>query len=246
MSVFEVGKIVSSGTIRRPDDCAQLTLGLRRSHRSRAGGYRGATTASQAIDAQQRTATTAPPNGQEPIEGIRGARIMKATTRTKQGSAEARRRSGTPQRLAFDSDKAATFQIAVLSNLFARPFYESVGRHARININEWRLMLALDRHPALSQADIGYYTGLHKMTVSRAVRHLVTSGYVVAHDDDTDRRRKALFLTAKGESLCDEALPLLRRRETMVGAGLAPAELQKFKRTLAAIIANVRAWPEVF
>lgn len=171
---------------------------------------------------------------------------MKTTTRAKERSDGARRKPGSGHRPAFDSDKAATFQIAVLSNLFARPFYESVGRHARININEWRLMLALDRHPALSQADVGYYTGLHKMTVSRAVRHLVTSGYVVAHDDETDRRRKALFLTAKGESLCDEALPLLRRRETMVGAGLAPAELQEFKRTLAAIIVNVRAWPDVF
>ena len=161
----------------------------------------------------------------------------------KQAARMGRLQSGAG-RWTFNSDEAITSQISVLSNLFARAFYETVGRHSRININEWRAMLALARHPALSQAEIADYTGLHKMTVSRAIRRLVSSGHVIGRDDAEDGRRRTLFLTPTGRSLCDQALPLLRLREAMLGAGVRAAELKEFRRILARIIANVRAWPD--
>ena len=146
---------------------------------------------------------------------------------------------------AFDTDEAITFQVVVLSNLFGRPFYESVGRHAKININEWRVMLVLARHPALSQTEIAECTGLHRMTVSRAVRRLVSQDCIFGQKDETDGRRSRLFLTPAGGALCERALPLLGRREAMVGSGLAAAEIKEFRNVLARIIENVRGWPDI-
>lgn len=148
-------------------------------------------------------------------------------------------------RWAFDVDEAITFQIVVLSNLFARPFCANVGRHAKINLNEWHVILALARHPALNQVEIARCTGLRRLTVSRAVRRLISNGWALGQRDEADGRTNRLFLTPVGASVCAKAFPLLKLREAMVGAGLKAADLRAFKRILIKITGDVRDWADV-
>lgn len=140
----------------------------------------------------------------------------------------------------FDVDTAPTFQIAVLSNFIARPFYEQVGRTTDMNINEWRILLVVAAKPGMVQAEIGNSTGLHKMTVSRSLRSLAK--YVALKTHPNDKRKKVAHLTDKGWSIYRDLLPSLRRRQALLAEALEPEESEAFDRILTKLIEAARTW----
>jgi len=142
----------------------------------------------------------------------------------------------------FDVDTSPTFQIAVLSNFIARPFFEQIGRATGMNINEWRILLVVAAQEGVVQSDIGSATGLHKMTVSRSLRSL--SRYVELRGMPDDRRKKAAFLTASGWSLYRKLLPSLRERQRLLLAAMDPKEARAFQHTLTKLVAAARTWTD--
>ncbi|MBH1962756.1 MAG: winged helix-turn-helix transcriptional regulator [Comamonadaceae bacterium] len=140
----------------------------------------------------------------------------------------------------FDTDQAITFQISVLSNLIARPFYSVVGRHAGISLNDWRLMLVIASHPGLSQSEIVYATGFNKSNVSRQLNSL--GKYVRLEPHPNDNRKQAVYLTDAGWDIYHQSIPALQWRQKLLTQSLPNADLVQFQKTLTKLISAARDW----
>jgi DNA-binding MarR family transcriptional regulator len=140
----------------------------------------------------------------------------------------------------FDTDRAITFQISVLSNLIARPFYSAVGQHSGISLNDWRLMLVIASHPGLSQAEIVYSTGFNKSNVSRQLNSL--GKYVRLEPHPFDNRKQAVYLTDAGWHLYRQNLPALKWRQELLTKSLPPADIVQFQETLEKLVTAARQW----
>lgn len=150
-------------------------------------------------------------------------------------------RAGDAQ--VFDADKAITFQISVLSNLIARPFYTAVGRHAAISLNDWRLMIVIANHPGMSQAEIVHATGFNKSNVSRQLNNL--DKYVRLEPHPQDNRKRAVYLTDAGWETYRQNIASLLWRQRLLEQSLPADELAQFQQTLRKLILAARHWAVV-
>lgn len=62
------------------------------------------------------------------------------------------------------------------------------------------LLLAIKRHPHISQDELAKFTFVNKSTITRQIRVLEEQGYIQKETGD-DRRIKTIILTEKGEAL---------------------------------------------
>ena len=99
-----------------------------------------------------------------------------------------------------------TMQLFKLTNLISRPFRE-LGKQYDITLNEWRVMVVLAARPGLAAQDISKVTGIHAMTISRAVSSLRTRGRIAESRDPDNHRRTLLWLTDFGRLAYEQIVP---------------------------------------
>lgn len=68
----------------------------------------------------------------------------------------------------------------------------------RLTMTEWRILLFLAEHEALTASDIVQYTAMEKSKVSRAIANLESLGMIEREVAEDDQRVKLLRLTEKG------------------------------------------------
>jgi DNA-binding MarR family transcriptional regulator len=68
----------------------------------------------------------------------------------------------------------------------------------RLSVTEWRILLQLAEHQALTASDIVEYSAMEKSKVSRAIANLEERGLVVRKVASDDHRVKRLTMTAIG------------------------------------------------
>lgn len=142
----------------------------------------------------------------------------------------------------FDVDMAPTFQVAVLSNYIARPFFEQIGRVTGMNINEWRILLVIAAKEGMVQSEICDATGLHKMTVSRSLRSL--HRFVELRGLAGDRRKKAAYMTESGLELYRKLLPALHERQRLLLSAMDAQEARAFQSTLSKLVDVAKTWTD--
>lgn len=98
--------------------------------------------------------------------------------------------------------------------------YSSVARHMRLYIsrkmneddynirtNHLFVMLDIMHSPGTSLKEIGRRLDLDKPTITKTVKKLLLMGYIVAKEDEFDKRVYRLYLTEKS----DEVLPRVKK-----------------------------------
>jgi DNA-binding MarR family transcriptional regulator len=92
-------------------------------------------------------------------------------------------------------------------SLIAKRFDQTLATmHAKklgISINNWKIMRVIAFFGPLSATELGSRTSLDPDKVTRAVDALVQRSYVIRKDDEADRRRVVLTLSAKGRRVHD-------------------------------------------
>ena len=68
----------------------------------------------------------------------------------------------------------------------------------RLSVTEWRILLQLAEHQALTASDIVEYSAMEKSKVSRAIANLEERGLVVRKVTSDDHRVKRLTMTEIG------------------------------------------------
>jgi DNA-binding MarR family transcriptional regulator len=133
------------------------------------------------------------------------------------------------------------YQLWVLSNLTAKPFAKRFGERFHLNLTAWRILLTVADRPGTTAQELADYSGLDKMSVSRAVRSLEGQGRLVREGNAADRRLRHLYLTDAGWAVYDEIGAAAVQREAQIYSELSPAELDTLRGLLAKLSRQARA-----
>lgn len=150
------------------------------------------------------------------------------------GAARARRPS-------LPVDDSLFFKLVRVVNLTARPFSESIGKAHHLSLTEWRVLLVLANHPHVAASEVAGFTGLDKMSVSRAIAALLRHGRVVRKVDAADKRRMLLRLSAEGQRLYERIGVPAKARERSLFCGMGETEQGQLGRLLDRLIDNLGA-----
>ena len=124
-------------------------------------------------------------------------------------------------------DSSLLFKLVRVVNLTARPFVETLARTHQISLNEWRAMVVLASHPGCAAHDVAEFTGLDKMSVSRAIAALERHARVRKAADPQDARRTCLWLNAAGHKVFKAIGNHAAQREAQVFEGFSAADRQQ-------------------
>ena len=124
------------------------------------------------------------------------------------------------------------YRLSVLSNTVSRAIARIYADRFDLSIPEWRVMAQLGRHGRLTASEIVGLTAMDKVRVSRAVSRLAAAGRIAADEDQADRRRQHLTLTAAGKRIYREIVPLALEREASLLEILSVPERQALDRLL--------------
>lgn len=143
-----------------------------------------------------------------------------------------------------DTPLSAAWRISFLANVFAGPIYRDLAAKFDLSRPGFVILFSLAQQPGPVARDIGLVTGLPKNSLSRAVSELLGRGLIQRKTDSGDRRAKVLKLTASGQALLDQVVPLFEARLTAMVAAFTPEEAETFDRLLLKIIYAMPGWVE--
>ena len=133
------------------------------------------------------------------------------------------------------------YRLSVLANKVSRQLAAAYAARFGITIPQWRVIAVLGQDSGVSADFVCGRTEMDRVTVSRAVASLLEQGLVLRKTSPEDRRCSMLRLSAAGQRLYAEVVPLARAYETELLRGLAPADRTALDRVLAALQARVDA-----
>jgi DNA-binding MarR family transcriptional regulator len=151
---------------------------------------------------------------------------------------------GAPIELeSFFPYRLSVFNLAI-SKFLAR----FCSKRFNISIYEWRCMAVLGSDQPKSANDVCARTNMDGVQVSRAIATLQKTGPVTREADNSDRRFSSLRLTAKGQGIYNEIVPMALEREAELLAVVTEGELDSFNRTMDKLhdraVELESLWPE--
>ena len=128
------------------------------------------------------------------------------------------------------------YRLSVLSNVVSSAIAAGYQRRFGLSIPEWRVLATLAIHPELSAAEVAGRTAMDKVAVSRAVSSLLRARRIERRFAASDRRRSMLRLSALGEEVYAEVVPLALAYERELLAPLGAAERELLDRLLRLLL----------
>ena len=130
-----------------------------------------------------------------------------------------------------------------VGSIVAEQFGEEALAPHGLSIAMWRVLAALASAGEQRQIDLADLTSIDSSTLSRLVSRLVHLGIVTRTRSTSSNREVAVKLSAKGNVLMTELVPVAREYETAAIADLSREELMLLKRCLRRMYGNMKARP---
>jgi DNA-binding MarR family transcriptional regulator len=141
----------------------------------------------------------------------------------------------TPPRLA----DFLPYLLSVTSNAVSNRIADEYRARFGLKIPEWRVMAILgDAGPRTQRALVGA-TRMDKVAVNRACKELEERRLAARSPNAQDGRSHHLELTASGQAMHGQIMPLALEMERRLFAGLSAAEQDQFKQLLARVAGQV-------
>ena len=141
----------------------------------------------------------------------------------------------------LDLGQFLPYRLSVLANKVSRQLAAAYAQRFGITIPQWRVIAVLGQDSGVSADFVCGRTEMDRVTVSRAVAALLEQGLVLRRTSPEDRRCSMLRLSAAGQRLYADVVPLARTYETDLLRGLAPGDRAALDRVLDALQARVDA-----
>lgn len=133
-------------------------------------------------------------------------------------------------------------RVLVLSNTLALAASRYYARRFGVRLAEWRVIDALHAGGGgISANHISRWLKTDKAWVGRSVARLVAAGYVRSQRDPSNRRRRLLGLTKKGQHAYAEIAGAARQRNESLLRALTPGERSALERILGKLQARAAA-----
>jgi DNA-binding MarR family transcriptional regulator len=149
--------------------------------------------------------------------------------------------SAAPDDFTTDAELAGMFRhpgflIRRAQQIAVSSFFEHYGKHG-ITPTQSVILKLVRLRPGLDQVGVGRILGLDRTTATTSVTTLATAGLLQRRDDPSDRRRKALYLTRKGEKLMAALGDTEASARSMLGV-FSDADAKTFMRLLEHFVAS--------
>ncbi|MEI8266687.1 MAG: MarR family transcriptional regulator [Betaproteobacteria bacterium] len=128
-----------------------------------------------------------------------------------------------------------TFRVSVLSQLLARVVESSVGRELGLSSRQWRVLVMLNRLGPATSGQVAAATRLDHSQVSRASYELLDKGLIAMDNDQADRRRQRLSVTAAGTAVLRRGVVGSKARQARLRGRLTEADHEVLDRVLATL-----------
>jgi DNA-binding MarR family transcriptional regulator len=142
----------------------------------------------------------------------------------------------TLEHARLDLDHFLPYRLSILSNRASDAIARHYSDRFGLTVPEWRVMAVLGQDsilaPGLSARDVAARTAMDKVQVSRAVASLVEARRVKRDEDAVDGRITRLSLTARGQAIYDEVVPLALHLEEVFLSALSPQERETLDRLM--------------
>ena len=141
-------------------------------------------------------------------------------------------------------DDPESFDLKSFFPYLVRLYYQAVSDSVAdiytpllgLSVSEWRTMVVLGTHQALSAGEIVERSSMDKVAVSRAIKRMRAAKLLRRDIDGDDRRRAVLRLTEEGARAYGQLIPLVRQLEADLLENLSEAE----RETLLSLMERVR------
>ncbi len=108
-----------------------------------------------------------------------------------------------------------------------------------ITVDQWVLLKIIEEHGQISQVDIAQEALKDTASITRILDLLQKKGLIQRIDDDFDRRKYLISLTADGKDFFNRMLPQISQIRDQVVKGLSKEEIQALKAKLNKIRRNL-------
>ncbi len=114
-----------------------------------------------------------------------------------------------------DLESRIAFQMSVVSKKLDH-YANSLLKETNINLTSYRVMNIVNTFGASSISDISRLTAMDRAQISRIAVNLEEKGLVVFSQKNSDKRKKLIELSNKGDELIASLLPVFKERRKKV------------------------------
>jgi MarR family transcriptional regulator, organic hydroperoxide resistance regulator len=108
-----------------------------------------------------------------------------------------------------------------------------------VSVEQWRILRALSDGFGHSMGDLAVAVLMPHPTVTKAVDRLIDDALVYRRQDETDRRRVAVFLADRGQSLVQRLDRHAEEHHRAVEAAYGAQRTERLMRELARLVASL-------
>ena len=137
------------------------------------------------------------------------------------------------------------YRLNYVANFYSGPLYKEVEQRWGLSRPDFITLFCLLQLPGLLARDIVEICGRPKNSISRAVNGLLTQGYIRREDADGGRGQP-LFLTAAGEAVAREIVPLFVSREARMLEPLTEVEREMLGTILSKLCLRRDGWNSTY
>lgn len=131
------------------------------------------------------------------------------------------------------------YKLSRLLNAVSDGLYRTYAPRFDLNVSQWRMLAAVAQLQPTSVTELTDYSGMDKVTISRAIREMVDRKLVRRELVQRDRRRSMLTLTDEGERIYREIAPAALRFERTLVSALRPDELEQLHSMVDRLIDRI-------
>jgi len=128
------------------------------------------------------------------------------------------------------------YRLNVLASLVSEALSRVYAKRYGIGVPEWRVLVTLAEYKTMTAKAVGAHSHMHKTKVSRAVALLERRKLVARRPNREDKREALLSLTAAGQAMYDELVPIALDFTQRLVASLDTNDHRAFDRTITALI----------
>ena len=133
------------------------------------------------------------------------------------------------------------YQMSVTTNAVSDLIAGEYRVRFGLKIPEWRVLAVLGDLGSQTQRDLVGATRMDKVAVNRACKVLEERGLVARTPNTRDGRSHHLALTAAGQAMFDQIMPMALDMERRLFACLSARETEALKATLTKLLARAGA-----
>ncbi len=143
----------------------------------------------------------------------------------------------------LDPLKSLGYLTRINFRAFSRSLEKLTSKHG-VTSGQWRFLRVLWDEDGITQRELAERTGTTEATTVRSVNGLLKSGLIIRRREKDDRRKMKITLSAKGQRLRNQLLPMVIEVNERALHGVSKKDVETTRKVLMRTFANLTEEPE--